>query len=111
MIDPMSQMRKGTTAWIVLAAMREHGEAYGYGLRRAVFDVSQGLLPIKEGSLYPLLHVMERGRLIQSRQRKVNGRWRHYYHITDRGRRTLTDCARQWKLLHSVLDKLGCHRV
>ena len=111
MNDLMAQMRKGTTAWIVLAVLREHGETYGYGLRQEVFEVSKGLFPIKEGSLYPLLHAMERGGLIQSRREKVKGRWRHYYRITARGRRVLVDCRRQWKLLHSVLDRLGCHRA
>ena len=111
MDDLMAQMRKGTTAWIVLAVLRKGGEAYGYGLRQAVFEVSDGLFPIKEGSLYPLLHAMQHSGLIQSRREKIKGRWRHYYRITVRGRRVLADCRRQWKLLHSVLDSLGCHRA
>jgi len=104
-------MRKGTTIWIDLAVLRRQGEIYGYSLRHAVFGASKGLLPLKEGSLYPLLKSMERSQLIRMRRQQVNGRWRHYYRITERGRRVLTDCARQWKLLHSVLDRLGCHRV
>ena len=111
MNDLMGQMTKGTTAWIVLAVLEAHGELYGYGLRREVFEKSRGLFPIKEGSLYPLLHTMKRGGLIQSRREKVKGRWRHSYRIRARGRQVLVDCRRQWELLHSVLDKLGCHRA
>jgi len=107
----MAQMRKGTTAWIVLAVLEKSGELYGYGLRREVFEKSNGLFPMKEGPLYPLLDRMERKQWVTSRREKVKGRWRHYYRITVRGRKVLVDSRRQWKLLHSVLDKLGCHRA
>ena len=111
MNDLMAQMRKGTTAWIVLAVLEKSGELYGYGLRREVFEKSNGLFLMKEGPLYPLLDRMERKRWVTSRREKVAGRVRRYYRISARGRQVLADCRRQWKLLHSVLDKRGCHRA
>lgn len=64
----MAQMRKGTTAWIVLAVLENRDELYGYGLRREAFKKSKGLFPIQEGALYPLLDRMRRARWVTSRR-------------------------------------------
>lgn len=107
----MAQMRKGTTMWIVLTVLEKSGELYGYGLRREVFEKSNGLFPMKEGPLYPLLDRMECKRWVTSRREKVAGRVRRYYRISARGRRVLGQYRREWRLLSSVLNALGCHRA
>jgi len=107
----MAQMRKGTTAWIVLTVLENRGELYGYGLRREVFENSKGLFPIQEGVLYPLLKKMERERWVTSRLQRVTGRDRRYYRISPRGRRVLGQYRREWRLLSSVLNSFGCHHA
>jgi PadR family transcriptional regulator, regulatory protein PadR len=107
----MAQMRKGTTAWIVLAVLEKRGELYGYGLRREVFMKSKGLFSIQEGPLYRLLSRMQRARWISSRLQTVSGRGRRYYRVSARGRHVLAEYRREWKLLLSVLETLGCHHV
>ena len=109
--DLMAQMRRGTTAWIVLAVLETRGELYGYGLRREVFEKSKGLFPIQEGPLYRLLGRMQRARWVSSRRQSVSGRERRYYRVTDRGRRVLSQYRREWKLLSTVLETLGCTRA
>jgi len=109
--DPMAQIRKGTTAWIVLATLERRGELYGYGLRHEVSVSSKGLFPIKEGPLYPLLRKMERERWLTSRRVEVAGRDRRYYSIRPRGRQMLAQYRRDWRLLSSLLDSLGCLRA
>jgi DNA-binding PadR family transcriptional regulator len=106
--DLMAQIRKGTTAWIVLATLEKRGELYGYGLRREVFVNSKGLFPLKEGPLYPLLKKMERERWLTSKRVEVAGRERRYYRIRAPGRRILAQYRREWRLLSSVLQSLGC---
>jgi len=107
----MAQIRKGTTAWIVLATLERRGELYGYGLRHEVSVSSKGLFPIKEGPLYPLLRKMERERWLTSRRVEVAGRDRRYYSIRPRGRQMLAQYRRDWRLLSSLLDSLGCLRA
>src|SRR5437016_3822313 len=80
----MAQMRKGTTAWIVLVILEQRGELYGYGLRRAVFERSKGLFPIQEGPLYRMLGRMQRARWVTSRRQRVSGRDRRYYRVSAR---------------------------
>jgi PadR family transcriptional regulator PadR len=107
----MAQIRKGTTAWIVLATLEKRGELYGYGLRREVFLSSKGLFPIKEGPLYPLLRKMARNGWLASRRVEVAGRERRYYRIRTPGRQVLARYRHEWRLLSSVLDSLGCLHV
>src|ERR1017187_4484898 len=109
--DLMAQMRKGTTAWIVLSVLETRGELYGYGLRREVFKKSKGLFPIQEGPLYRLLGRMQRARWVTSRRQSVSGRGRKYYRVSARGRRVLDQYRREWKLLSVVLETLGCPRA
>jgi DNA-binding PadR family transcriptional regulator len=107
----MAQMRKGTTAWIVLAVLEQRGGLYGYGLRREAFKKSKGLFPIQEGPLYRLLGRMQRVQWVTSKLQTVAGRERKCYRISPRGRRALAEYRREWKLLSSVLDVFGCHRA
>ena len=107
----MAQVRKGTTAWIILAVLEKRGELYGYGLRREVFEKSKGLFPIHEGPLYTSLKRMERKRWVASRLQRVAGRDRRYYRISPRGRRVLGQYRREWQLLSAVLDSFGCHHA
>jgi len=104
----MAQIRKGTTAWIILATLEKHGELYGYGLRREVAANSKGLFPLHEGPLYPLLRKMERDGWLASRRMEVAGRERRYYRIRVPGRQALAQYRREWRLLSSVLLSLGC---
>jgi len=109
--NPMAQIRKGTTAWIVLATLERSGELYGYGLRHDVWTNSKGLFPLQEGPLYRLLARMERKHWIASRRAEVAGRQRRYYRIRAPGRQVLAQYRREWRLLSSVLQSLGCLRA
>jgi PadR family transcriptional regulator PadR len=107
----MAQIRKGTTAWIILAVVEERGELYGYGLRHELWTRSKGMFPLQEGPLYRLLASMERAHWIASRRVEVAGRERRYYRIRAPGRQVLAQYRREWRLLSSVLDSLGCLRA
>jgi DNA-binding PadR family transcriptional regulator len=104
----MAQIRKGTTAWIVLSTLEKRGELYGYGLRHEVWTKSKGLFPFQEGPLYRLLARMARKHWIASRRAEVAGRERRYYRILPQGRQVLAQYRREWRLLSSVLQSLGC---
>jgi DNA-binding PadR family transcriptional regulator len=55
---------------------------YGYKLKQALEELGY---PIGDGTLYPLLHGMERAGLLQTWLRTRNGRARKYYEITFEG--------------------------
>ena len=105
MSDPLRQLKKGVTTLIVLSAL-EHGELYGYGLRRHVFERTRGRFSFSEGALYPLLHRLRRQGWIRARGTKVRGRPRRYYTITPTGRRALTGLRGDWQQLLKCLADL-----
>ena len=88
---------------LVLAILAQ-GESYGYAILKRVSELSGGELEWTEGLLYPLLHRLERLRLVESDWRSAAGeRRRRYYRITDQGRAELAEQRRQWA---AVVDAL-----
>jgi len=95
-----------STTTLVLSILSE-GESYGYALIQRVQEVSGGKLQWSEGMLYPVLHWMEKERLIDSEWREAeSGRKRKYYRIRREGRKSLQAEKQQWTTVHSTLVNL-----
>ena len=95
-----------STTTLVLSILSE-GESYGYALIERVRELSGGKLEWSEGMLYPVLHWMEKERLIESEWRDAeNGRKRKYYRIRREGRKSLQAEKQQWTTVHSTLMNL-----
>lgn|SRR5687767_11261822 len=95
-----------STTTLVLSILSE-GENYGYALIQRVQEVSGGKLQWSEGMLYPVLHWMEKERLIDSEWREMeSGRKRKYYRIRREGRKSLQAEKEQWTTVHSTLVNL-----
>lgn len=69
---------------------------YGYEIAQQVLRRSSGSLTLKEGSLYPALHRMERGKLLNSFWQEHDGRRRKYYRLTAAGRKALEKRRQSW---------------
>lgn len=54
---------------------------------------------LSPGTLYPILHALERDGLLRSREQLVDGKVRKYYEITSQGRKTLTEVKKKIKEL------------
>jgi DNA-binding PadR family transcriptional regulator len=70
---------------------------YGYEIIRELKRRSQGYFEFKEGTLYPALHRLEKGGLVDGKWELTNGRRRRYYHITARGQIRLEDERHKWR--------------
>ncbi len=69
--------------------------------------VSDGLLRVEEGSLYPALHRMEREKLIEGDWRVTpNGRRARYYALTDDGRQRLAEAETNWTTFSQGIERL-----
>jgi len=78
---------------------------YGYQIIRELETRSQGYFKFKEGTLYPVLHRLERESLIRGLwQILPSGRQRKYYHITDKGRFVLAERRSQWREFLTAMD-------
>lgn len=59
---------------------------------------------ISPGTLYPTLHSLEDGKLLESVRRTVNGKVRRYYHITDTGQKALEEARLKIReLMHEII--------
>jgi PadR family transcriptional regulator, regulatory protein PadR len=96
----------GTSLLVLSALARE--ATYGYRLIKAVNAEADGLFEWQEGTLYPILHKLERQKLVRSQwQTADTGRRRKYYYITAKGREALGQGVAQWNQWHAMIVKLA----
>jgi PadR family transcriptional regulator, regulatory protein PadR len=80
---------------------------HGFGITLHIETVSEGLLSVEEGSLYPALHRLERDTLI-SGEWTVTGNQRRarVYRITPAGRKRLAEAEESWKNVHKGVARI-----
>lgn len=91
---------QGSLALLVLKALSRGPAAgmHGFGIASYVQQVSDDLLRIEEGSLYPALHRMEvEGWVSASWGVTENKRRARYYKLTAAGRRELARQTQSWR--------------
>lgn len=92
-----SQLLWGALEMLILDVLTR-GPNYGYQIAQTVLEQSLGCFDLKEGSLYPALHRMERQKLLQSYWVETDvGRRRKYYRITPAGEAVLAEKRREWQ--------------
>lgn len=100
------ELLKGSTVTIILSVLKT-GEMYGYEIIKAVGRATGGAFEPKEGTVYPVLHQLERDGAIASKWREAeNGRDRRYYSLTAEGKKMLARKRREWISFRSVIDGL-----
>ncbi len=96
MDTPAQEYLKGGLTLLILATLRD-GPAHGYGLARTIERRTENALALREGTLYPALHALERDGLIESAwETPPGGRERKVYTLTEDGHRRLADGSRGW---------------
>ena len=95
-----------STVPLVLSVLVQ-GENYGYALIQRVRELSEGRIEWTEGMLYPVLHWMQKEKLIEAEWREAEtGRKRKYYRIRKEGHATLGAEREQWLTVHQTLNHL-----
>ena len=81
---------------------------YGYQLVREMEHRSSGYFRLKEGTLYPALHRIERDGLVESAwEGSSNGHSRRYYNITAVGRERLDSMLREWDTFSAAVNLIA----
>jgi DNA-binding PadR family transcriptional regulator len=98
------ELLKGNTPTLLLSLVAER-PIYGYQMVQEMERRSSGYLCLKEGTLYPALHRLERAGLIQGRwEEAASGQVRRYYHITEKGTQTLAALREEWRLFSRAVN-------
>ena len=78
---------------------------HGWGISQRVQQVSDGVLEVNQGSLYPALQRLEKEGLITSEWGTTdNNRRARYYRITASGRKALGDELENWRRFAAGLE-------
>jgi transcriptional regulator len=91
---------QGTLALLVLQTLASGRKMHGYAITAHIHRISNDLLRVEEGSLYPALHRMEQDGWVRAEWRKTEqNREARFYSITAKGRRQLEDERQIWRRL------------
>jgi PadR family transcriptional regulator, regulatory protein PadR len=105
-----SRLLTGTVEMLILEIVSA-GPSYGYEIVQTVAARSRGYFELKEGSLYPALHRLERQRLLDSFWQDAEGRRRKYYRLTAAGKQALEVKRQEWaQFAAGVNGVLGVQR-
>lgn len=80
-------------------------DMYGYQMIVELARRSDRTFEMKEGTLYPVLHGLEREGLVEAYQQEApTGRMRKYYHLTRKGGVALKTEAEAWKTYSGAVN-------
>ncbi|WP_031499457.1 PadR family transcriptional regulator [Bryobacter aggregatus] len=101
------EVLQGTLDLIVLNTLQSLGPLHGYGIAQRVLQVSEGLLALNQGTLYPaLLRLEQRGWIKSEYGPSENNRRARFYSITRSGKQQLHAELEQWQLTVSLMTRL-----
>ncbi|WP_105615805.1 PadR family transcriptional regulator [Vallitalea okinawensis] len=96
----------GSTMLLVLH-MLETGDMYGYEMIKELEQRSDNTFTLKEGTLYPILHSLEKeGSVVSYMAKGDTGRKRKYYQLTKNGRKLLASKKEEWSLFSKTVNKV-----
>ena len=94
----------GSTTLLVLSLLST-GDKYGYEMIAELDARSDHIFALKEGTLYPILHSLEKEGAVKSYTREADtGRTRKYYRITKKGLRALEERKKEWTAFSEAVN-------
>ena len=106
-----SRLLTGTVDMLIMDVLAR-GDSYGYHIAQTVMGQSDGYFELKEGSLYPALHRLERQSLLRAYWvDSEEGRRRKYYRLTPKGRTALQKKRDEWQKFAAGVGGVLGHRL
>src|SRR5678810_893377 len=94
----------GTLNLLVLKTLDTLGPLHGYGIARRIEQVSDDLLELNQGTIYPALLKLEQMRWIRTKwSTSENNRRAKYYYLTRAGRKQLTVEEDAWRRTSTIV--------
>ena len=98
----------GSSTMLVLSLLQKE-DMYGYQMIEELARRSNETFQMKEGTLYPILHTLEKEKYLTSYQQEApTGRQRKYYKLTRKGTQLLSEKKVEWEAFqHGVSSVLA----
>jgi PadR family transcriptional regulator PadR len=101
-----SNILRGTLNLMVLRTLDTMGSLHGYGIARRIEQVSDNLLQLNQGTIYPaLLQLEQMGWITSEWDVSENNRKAKYYSITRAGRKQLAIEAENWRRAAEIVTR------
>jgi PadR family transcriptional regulator len=106
MAPARSDLLQGTLDVLVLKTL-SNGSMHGWGISQRIQQVSEDVLAVNQGSLYPALHRLEEKGWIQAEWgNSENNRRARYYSLTRAGRRQLAEETESWERFAAAVARV-----
>jgi transcriptional regulator len=106
MTDSRSDLLQGTLDMLILKTLAL-GPMHGWGITRRIRQLSDDVLQVQQGSLYPAVHRLERrGWVKASWGTSENNRRAKFYELTAAGRRHLDQETESWERLSTAIAQV-----
>ncbi len=99
----MQSALKGHVDLLVLSVL-ESGPAHGYAVIEQIKSRSGEEFDLPEGTVYPVLHRLEKDGLLASEWSEASGRRRRTYALTAAGRAALVEQRGSWERFRAAID-------
>ncbi len=98
---------QGTLDLIVLRTLETMGPQHAYAIATRIQQVSEDLLHLNQGTLYPaLVRLEQQGRIKGTWGKTESNREAKFYAITKAGQKALEEETVRWRRMSGVVDKL-----
>jgi len=105
--ETTSEILQGTLDLMVLKTLEALGPLHGYGIARRIEQVSEGVLELNQGTIYPaLLRLQQKGWIKAEWGSSENNRRAKYYSITRAGRKQLATETEDWERISGVIARM-----
>ncbi len=102
-----TEVLQGTLDLLVLKTLDSMGPMHGFGIALRIQQISEDLLQLNQGTLYPaLLRLEQRGWIVAKWGVSENNRKAKYYSLTRAGRKQLEQEAENWDRMSAMINRV-----
>jgi len=102
-----AEVLQGTLDLLVLKTLETLGPLHGFGIARRIQQVSEDMLRLNQGTLYPaLVRLEQRGWISSKWGVSENNRRARFYSLTKSGQKQLAREAQSWERMASVIGRV-----
>ncbi|MDA2929198.1 PadR family transcriptional regulator [Acidobacteria bacterium AH-259-O06] len=107
MSQSKSDILQGTLDLLVLKTLDTMGPIHGWGIAKRIEQVSEDVLSLNQGTLYPaLLRLQQRGWITSKWGTSENNRRAKFYALTRKGRQQLEVETENWKRMAAIITRV-----
>jgi transcriptional regulator len=103
---PKLDLLQGTLDMMVMRTLKA-GPANGYEIAKAIERMSDDVLQVDHGSLYPALHRLEKGGILAGKwEISATNRRARFYRLTAAGRKRLAQEQSNWEQMAAAITRV-----